>query len=123
MRHKDLVRPLRTGAGTTPLISDQMFIGVYKRLTARLTCVQASESLITLTENFAKTFYEKHVKCKEGVMMTGDRVKQIMAIFMFVLRDLLAPEVRHTVTAVIRPESESVTRMRAPGRRSSSSTT
>ena len=57
-----------------------------------MTCLHASEALVTITEKFATTFYEKHVKNKDGVLMTGDRVKQIMAIFMFVVRDLISPE-------------------------------
>ena len=92
LRHPDLVRPLRTGTGQAPLISDSVLLGVYKRLTARMTCLHASEALVTITEKFATTFYEKHVKNKDGVLMTGDRVKQIMAIFMFVVRDLISPE-------------------------------
>jgi hypothetical protein len=57
--------------------------------------IQASTATVTLTQEYSKTFFEKHVKQSVGTQMTGDRVKALMVTVPFVFRDLASAEVFH----------------------------
>ena len=105
--HDDPVLVRKTKGGKdTKILTDAQMQGVFKRLTARMAQVQASESCLTVTASYAKTFEKKFItRTDQGskkAMMTGERCKVLMNILMFTLRDLATPEIRYRARYRIR---------------------
>jgi hypothetical protein len=67
---------------------------VWKRLRDRLASVDASTSTVEITNDYAAHFYDMYINKHDGKHMTGDRMKILLLNLPFLLRDLVAPEVR-----------------------------
>ena len=77
-----------------PLVTDAMMRGVFGRLRDRLTSLDSSSSMVEVTAAYATHFMDMYVDKHTGKHMTGDRVRILLLTLPFVLRDLIAPEVR-----------------------------
>ncbi len=82
-----------------------MLRGVWKRLRDRLASVDSSTSTIEITNYYAAHFYDMYINNHEGKHMTGDRMKILSLNLPFLLRDLVAPEVRFDVFLDIIPDN------------------
>ena len=101
LRRPDLVTS-RPGIDiVTHLISNERLAGVWARLRDRLSAVDSSLGMVHVTEDYAAHFYEMYVNKHEGKQMTGDRVRILLLVLPFLLRDLIAPEVRECIFCLI----------------------
>ena len=80
------------------IISKKQLKRVWKRLRDRLASVDSSTSTIEITNDYAAHFYDMYINEHDGKHMTGDRMKILLLNLPFLLRDLVAPEVRHIIT-------------------------
>jgi hypothetical protein len=87
------------------IISKKMLRGVWKRLRDRLASVDSSTSTIEITNDYAAHFYNMYINNHEGKHMTGDRMKILLLSLPFLLRDLVAPEVRFDLFPDIIPDN------------------
>jgi hypothetical protein len=78
---------------TTYVISSERLAAVWARLRDRLSSVDASSSMVQVTEDYASHFYDMYINKHEGKHLTGDRVRILLLTLPFVLRDLIEPEV------------------------------
>jgi hypothetical protein len=67
---------------------------VWKRLRDCLASVDSSTSTFEITNDYAAHFYDMYINKHDGKHMTGDRMKILLLNLPFLLRDLVAPEVR-----------------------------
>jgi hypothetical protein len=86
------------------IISKKMLRGVWKRLRDRLASVNSSTSTIEITNDYAAHFYDMYINQHDGKHMTGDRMKILLLNLPFLLRDLVAPEVRFHIIHDIIPD-------------------
>ena len=86
------------------IISKKMLRGVCKRLQDRLASVDSSTSTIEITDDYAAHFYDMYINKHDGKHMTGDRMKILLLNLPFLLRDLVAPEVRFDIFHNIIPD-------------------
>ena len=86
------------------IISKKMLRGVWKRLRDRLASVNSSTSTIEITNDYAAHFYDMYINQHDGKHMTGDRMKILLLNLPFLLRDLVAPEVRLHIMHDIIPD-------------------
>ena len=85
----------------THLISNERLAGVWARLRDRLSAVDSSLGMVYVTKDYAAHFYNMYVNKHEGKHLTGDRVRIILPLLSFLLRDLIAPEVRACIFCVM----------------------
>jgi len=79
------------------IISKTMLKGVWKRLRDRLASLDSSTSTIEITNDYAAHFYDMYINNHDGKHMTGDRMKILLLNLPFLLRDLVAPEVKFDI--------------------------
>ena len=91
LRREDLVN-----SKGKPLLTVARLEAVWKRLADRFATVVADTSMITLSPEYAAHFHDIYIDGKECAKMTGDRMKMLMLMLPFAVRDLIAPEV-HSV--------------------------
>ena len=60
--------------------------------------MDSSTSTIEITNDDAAHFYDMYINEHDGKHMTGDHMKILLLNLPFLLRDLVAPEVRHFIT-------------------------
>jgi hypothetical protein len=77
---------------------------VWKRLRDRLASVDSSTSTVGITNDYAAHFYDMYINKHDGKHMTGDRMKILLLNLAFLLRDLVAPEVRLYIIYDITPD-------------------
>jgi hypothetical protein len=78
------------------IITKAMMVQVWARLRDRLASIDGSTSMIEVTSDYAAHFYDMYVKNHDGKHMTGDRIKILLLNLLFMLRDLILPEVLFT---------------------------
>jgi len=93
LRNPALITSQPRAAVTTYVISNERLAAVWARLRDRLSSVDASSSMVQVTEDYAAHFYDMYINKHEGKHLTGDRVRILLLTLPFVLRDLIAPEV------------------------------
>ena len=76
-----------------PLVTTARLEAVWKRLADRLATMVSDTSMITLFTAYVSHFHDIYIDGKENAKMTGDRMKMLMLILPFMVRDLIAPEV------------------------------
>ena len=81
------------------IISKKMLKRVWKRLRDRLASVDSSTSTVEITSDYAAHFYDMYINKHDGKHMTGDRMKILLLNLPFLLRDLVAPEVRFYIVS------------------------
>jgi hypothetical protein len=70
-----------------------------------LASVDSSTSTIEITDDYAAHFYDMYINNHDGKHMTGDRMKILLLNLPFLLRDLVAPEVRFDIIPDIIPDN------------------
>ena len=75
------------------IISKKMLKQVWKRLRDCLASLDSSTSTIEITDDYAAHFYDMYIRQHDGKHMTGDRMKILLLNLLFLLRDLIEPEV------------------------------
>lgn len=93
LRSPDLVTSRPGAAITQNLVSNDMLAGVWARLRDRLSSVDGSSSMVQVTQDYATHFYDMYIDKHSGKHLTGDRVRILLLLLPFLLRDLIAPEV------------------------------
>ena len=88
-----LRRPDLINSKGNPLVTTARLKEVWTRLAGRLETVVADTSMITLSTEYAAHFHDVYINGKENAKMTGDRMKMLMLTLLFMVRDLIAPEV------------------------------
>ena len=78
---------------TTHVISNERLAAVWARLRDRLASVDASSSMVQVTQDYAGHFYDMYINKHDGKHLTGDRVQILLLTLPFLLRDLITPEV------------------------------
>ena len=63
--------------------------------------MDSSTSTIKITDDYAAHFYDMYINEHNRKHMTGDRMKILLLNLPFLLRDLVAPEVRHIIISDI----------------------
>jgi hypothetical protein len=81
-----------------------MLKGVWKRLRDRLASVDSNTSTVEITNDYASHFYDVYINKHDGKHMTGDRMKMLLLNLPFLLRDLVAPEVRLYIVPYVIPD-------------------
>jgi hypothetical protein len=66
--------------------------------------VDASTSTVEITNDYAAHFHDMYINKHDGKHMTGDRMKILLLNLPFLLRDLVAPEVRLYIVYDITPD-------------------
>ena len=74
---------------------------VWTRLRDRLSSLDSSTSMVEVTTAYAAHFTDMYVDKHTGKHMTGDRVRILLLILPFLLRDLIAPEVQRKFSPVL----------------------
>jgi hypothetical protein len=88
----------KSGAKITQnLVSNEMLAGVWARLRDRLSSVDSSDSMVHVTQDYAAHFYDMYIDKHTGKHLTGDRVRILLLLLPFLLRDLIAPEVSSAI--------------------------
>jgi hypothetical protein len=67
----------------------------WRRVTNRLASINSCESTFTISEDCALTFFKMHADGGEGITMTGEKTKLLLATLPFVLEGAFTPEVHH----------------------------
>lgn len=93
LRSPDLVMSKPGAKITQNLVSNEMLAGVWARLRDRLSSVDSSDSMVHVTQDYAAHFYDMYIDKHTGKHLTGDRVRILLLLLPFLLRDLIAPEV------------------------------
>ena len=91
---QELLRPDLINSKGKPLVTPARLEAVWKRLADRFATVVADTSMITLSTDYAAHFHDIYIDGKENAKMTGDRMKMLMLTIPFMVRDLIAPEVK-----------------------------
>ena len=89
-----LRRPDLLNSKGKPLVTNERLEAVWKRLSDRFSTVVADTSMITMSTAYAAHFHDIYIDGKENAKMTGDRMKMLMLTLPFMVRDLIAPEVK-----------------------------
>jgi len=94
LRRPDLVLS-KPGAKTVRyLVSNEMLAGVWARLRDRLSALDSSSSMVEVTVDYATHFYDMYIEKHKGKHLSGERVRILLLTLPFLLRDLIAPEVK-----------------------------
>ena len=104
LRGPDTIKGFDKNKEPQYIISKKMLRGVWKRLRDRLASVNSSTSTIEITNDYAAHFYDMYINQHDGKHMTGDRMKILLLNLPFLLRDLVAPEVRFHIIHDIIPD-------------------
>jgi hypothetical protein len=88
-----LRRPDLVNSNGKPLVTTARLGDVWKRLSLRFKTVVADTSMITLSNDYSNNFHDLFIEGNENAKMTGDRMKMLMLTLLFVVGDLIAPEV------------------------------
>ena len=91
---QELLRPDLINSKGKPLVTPARLEAVWKRLADRFATVVADTSMITLSPDYAAHFHDIYINGKDNAKMTGDRMKMLMLTIPFMVRDLIAPEVK-----------------------------
>ena len=91
---QELRRPDLINSKGKPLVTTARLEALWKRLADRFATVVADTSMITLSTDYAAHFHDIYIDGKENAKMTGDRMKMLMLTIPFMVRDLIAPEVK-----------------------------
>jgi hypothetical protein len=91
---QELRRPDLINSKGKPLVTTARLEAVWKRLADRFATVVADTSIITLSTDYAAHFHDIYIDGKENAKMTGDHMKMLMPTIPFMVRDLIAPEVK-----------------------------
>jgi hypothetical protein len=96
LRGPDTIKGFNKDKKTQYIISKNRLKVVWKRLRDRLASVDSSTSTIEITNDYAAHFYDMYINKHDGkhTSMTDDRMKILLLNLPFLLRDLVAPEVR-----------------------------
>lgn len=94
LRGPDSIKGFNKDKQPQYIISKIMMKRVWKRLRDRLASVDSSASTVEITNDYAAHFYDMYINKHDGKHMTGDRMKILLLNLPFLLRDLVAPEVR-----------------------------
>jgi hypothetical protein len=96
LRGPDTIKGFNKDKKTQYVISKNRLKVVWKRLRDRLASVDSSTSTIEITNDYAAHFYDMYINKHDGkhTSMTDDRMKILLLNLPFLLRDLVAPEVR-----------------------------
>ena len=94
LRRPDLVTSKPGAQVVTHLISNEMLAWVWDRLRDRL-------SVVHVTEDYSAHFYDMYINKHEGKHLTGNRVRILLLLLSFLLRDLIAPEVSEGIFCAI----------------------
>jgi hypothetical protein len=97
LRSPDLVMSKPGAQITQNLVSNEMLAGVWARLRDRLSSVDSSYSMVHVTQDYAAHFYDMYIDKHTGKHLTGDRVRILLLLLPFLLRDLIAPEVSSAI--------------------------
>jgi hypothetical protein len=82
------------GARITMYVISNKRLAAWACLWDSLLSVDASTSMVQVTEDYAGLFYDMYISKHEGKHLTGDCVRILTLTLPFLLRDLIAPEVR-----------------------------
>ena len=93
LQHPDLSKPGRDG-NRIPLISDHKFATMMQKWSTRCRLVKPSVSTITITERDATRLHAKYVQGKLDTLLSGEKMKALLVVQPFVLRDLAYDEVK-----------------------------
>jgi hypothetical protein len=66
--------------------------------------VDSSTSTMEITDDYSAHFYDMYINNHDGKHMTGDRMKVLLLNLPFLLRDLVAPEVRFDIFPDVIPD-------------------
>lgn len=97
LRGPDTIKGFNKNKDPQYIISKTMLKGVWKRLRDRLASLDSSTSTIEITNDYAAHFYDMYINNHDGKHMTGDRMKILLLNLPFLLRDLVAPEVKFDI--------------------------
>ena len=96
LRRPDLVLS-KPGAKTVRyLVSNEMMAGVWARLRDRLSALDSSSSMVEVTVDYAAHFYDMYIEKHKGNHLPGECLRILLLTLPFLLRDLIAPEVKST---------------------------
>ena len=95
-----LRRPDLLNSKGKPLVSNERLEAVWKRLSDRFSTVVVDTSMIIMSTAYAAHFHDIYIDGKENAKMTGDRMKMLMLTLPFMVRDLIAPEVKLINSAI-----------------------
>ena len=101
LRGHDSIKGYNKNKAPINKISKKQLKRVWKRLRDRLASVDPSTSTIEITDDYAAHFYDMCINEHDGKHMTGDSMKILLLNLPFLLRDLVAPEVRHIIISDI----------------------
>lgn len=79
---------------TNPLVKDAMMRNIWARLRDRLKALDSSTSMVEVSTAYATHFMDMYIDKHTGKHMTGERVRILLLSLPFLLRDLIAPEVK-----------------------------
>jgi hypothetical protein len=74
-------------------VSEARLEAVWNRLSDLFSSVVADTSMIILSTAYAAHFHDMFIDGKDNAKMTSDRIKVLMLTLLFMVRDLIAPEV------------------------------
>ena len=94
LRRPDLVLSKPGAKVPRYLVSNEMLAGVWARLRDRLSALDSSSSMVEVTKDYATHFCDMYVDKHEGKHLSGERVRILLLTLPFLLRDLIAPEVK-----------------------------
>lgn len=77
-------------ASVLAMAGESAIRGVMRRLARRLSSLQADESCLTLSDDFAEHFLKVYLQGKSS--FTGQRMTYIILVLAYVLRDIAGPE-------------------------------
>ena len=97
LRGPDTIKGFNKNKDPQYIISKKMLKGFWKRLQDRLASLDSSTSTIEMTDDYAAHFYDMYINNHDRKHMTGDRMKILLLNLPFLLRDLVAPEVRFDI--------------------------
>ena len=96
LRRPDLILS-KPGAKTVRyLVSNEMMARVWARLRDRLSALDSSSSMVEVTVDYAAHFYDMYIEKHRGKHLSGEWVRILLLTLPFLLRDLIAPEVKST---------------------------
>ena len=96
LRRPNLVLSKPGSTTARHLVSNEMMAGVWARLRDRLSALDSSSSMVEVTLDYAAHFYDMYIEKHRGKHLSGERVRILLLTLPFLLRDLIAPEVKST---------------------------
>jgi len=94
LRRDDLVLGTTKKGKPQHLVSKKMLGKVWKKVRDRLASIHSDTSMLEISSDYASHFYDMFVEEHDEKHLTGDRMKILMLTLPFVLRDLIAEEVK-----------------------------